>query len=292
MAERAERPAVTRVPADAATPATRASQASAVVTTPLPPQPWVRRHEQLVIGVIAVVVFSVAWQAVTMAQVWPKYFLPGPTDIAAAFGELVAEGELAQDLAISGQEFVIGYSLAALIGIVLGLLLGWYKRARYAFDPFITFFYATPRIVLLPLIIIWVGIGIESKIWIIFLGAFFAVLINTMAGVRSLDENLLRVARSFGATHLDVFRTIALPGSVPFILTGLRLATGHALIGIVVGEIVGAPHGIGRMMWIAGQTFQSARMFVGLFFLAITGVLLTYALQKLERHFDAWRPQR
>ncbi len=137
-----------------------------------------------------------------------------------------------------------------------------------------------------------VGIGIESKIWIVFLGAFFAVLINTMAGVRSLDENLLRVARSFGASQLDVFRTIALPGSVPFILTGLRLATGHALIGIVVGEIVGAPHGIGRMMWIAGQTFQSSRMFVGLFFLAITGVILTYALQKLERHFDAWRPQR
>lgn len=291
MAERAEHPAVTRVSPDASA-AARAPQPSAVVTTPLPPQAWFQRHEQLLIGLIAVVGFIVVWQLVANARIWSKLFLPGPSDIVVAFGELVAEGELAQDLAISGQEFVIGYTVAAVVGILLGLVLGWYRRIRYAFDPFITFFYATPRIVLLPLIIIWIGIGIESKIWIVFLGAFFAVLINTMAGVRSLDENLLRVARSFGATQVEVFRTIALPGSVPFILTGLRLATGHALIGIVVGEIVGAPHGIGRMMWIAGQTFQSARMFVGLFFLAITGVLLTYALQKLERHFDAWRPQR
>ncbi|HEV8670233.1 MAG TPA: ABC transporter permease [Candidatus Limnocylindria bacterium] len=292
MAERAERPAVARVAGEAPTAASRAPHAAAVVTTPLPRRSLFQQHEQLFIGVLTVVAFVVVWQLVANARIWSKLFLPGPSDIVVAFGELVAEGELAQDLAVSGQEFVIGYAIAAVIGIVLGLVLGWYRRARYALDPFITFFYATPRIVLLPLIIIWVGIGIESKIWIVFLGAFFAVLINTMAGVRSLDENLLRVARSFGATQLDVFRTIALPGSVPFILTGLRLATGHALIGIVVGEIVGAPHGIGRMMWIAGQTFQSARMFVGLFFLAGTGVVLTYALQKLERHFDAWRPQR
>jgi len=292
MAERAERPAVARAPSETPAPAASLPRAPAVVTTPLPPRAWFQRNEQLLIGVGTVVAFIVAWQLVANARIWSKLFLPGPSDIVVAFQELVVEGELAQDLAVSGQEFVIGYSLAAAIGIVLGLLLGWYRRARYALDPFITFFYATPRIVLLPLIIIWVGIGIESKIWIVFLGAFFAVLINTMAGVRSLDENLLRVARSFGASQLDVFRTIALPGSVPFILTGLRLATGHALIGIVVGEIVGAPHGIGRMMWIAGQTFQSSRMFVGLFFLAITGVILTYALQKLERHFDAWRPQR
>jgi NitT/TauT family transport system permease protein len=290
MAERVE-PTVAHV-AGAAEPATRATRASAVVTTPLPRQSWLRSHEQLVIGVLTVLAFMVVWQGVANARIWSKLFLPGPSDIVVAFGELVAEGELAQDLAVSGQEFAIGYGIAAVTGIVLGLLLGWYRRARYALDPFITFFYATPRIVLLPLIIVWVGIGIESKIWIVFLGAFFAVLINTMAGVRSLDENLLRVAHSFGAKQIDLFRTIALPGSVPFILTGLRLATGHALIGIVVGEIVGAPHGIGRMMWIAGQTFQSARMFVGLFFLATTGVILTYALQKLERHFDAWRPQR
>src|SRR5438093_747450 len=127
---------------------------------------------------------------------------------------------------------------------------------------------------------------------VIFVGAVFAILINTMAGVRSLDASLLRVARSFGAGDLHIFRTIALPGSVPFILTGLRLGTGHALIGVVVAEYVAAQHGLGRMMMIAGSTFQSSKVFVGLFLIAAAGLLLTYGLQRIERHFDAWRPQR
>jgi NitT/TauT family transport system permease protein len=263
-----------------------------VITTPLPEQSWFHKHEPLVIGTAAVIVFFGLWQIVGAARLVSKLFLPSPGDVIASFGDLVADGELAQDLAVSGQEFFIGYLAAALTGIVLGLLLGWYPRVRYAFDPFVNFLYATPRIVLLPLFIIWFGIGVESKIAVIFLGAFFAILINTTAGVRNLDAHLIRVAHSFGATDLDIFRTIALPGSVPFILTGLRLGIGHALIGVVVGELVAAQHGIGRMMAIAGATFQSSKVFAGLIIIAATAMLLTYALQRLERHFDAWRPQR
>jgi NitT/TauT family transport system permease protein len=263
-----------------------------VITTPLPPQTWFRRHEQLVIGTAAVLIFFAVWQAVGSARIVSRLFLPAPTDVVEAFSELVADGELARDLAVSGQEFFIGYFLAGATAIPLGLLLGWYPRARYALDPFVTFLYATPRIVLLPLFIIWLGIGVESKIAVIFLGAFFAVLINTTAGVRNLDSQLIRVARSLGAGDLVIFRTIALPGSVPFILTGLRLGIGHALIGVVVGELVAAQYGIGRMMAIAGATFQSSKVFAGLFLIASTGMVLTYVLQRLERHFDAWRPQR
>jgi len=263
-----------------------------IITTPLPERSWFHKHEPLVIGTAAVIVFFGLWQIVGTARIVSKLFLPSPSDVIVSFGDLIADGELAQDLAVSGQEFFIGYAAAAFTGIVLGLLLGWYPRVRYAFDPFVNFLYATPRIVLLPLFIIWFGIGVESKIAVIFLGAFFAILINTTAGVRNLDAHLIRVAHSFGATDLDIFRTIALPGSVPFILTGLRLGIGHALIGVVVGELVAAQHGIGRMMAIAGATFQSSKVFAGLFFIAATGMLLTYALQRLERHFDAWRPQR
>ena len=270
----------------------RVPRDSAVRTTPLPPRNWFQRHEALLIGTIAVTIFFSGWQGVASARIWSPLFLPGPADVWQAFVELVADGELAIDIAVSGQEFVIGYALAALVGIPFGLLLGWYPRLRYAFDPFITFFYATPRIVLIPLFIIWLGIGIESKIAVIYLGAVFAILINTIAGVRSLDASLLRVARSFGAGDLQIFRTIALPGSVPFILTGMRLGIGHALIGVVVAEYVAAQHGLGRMMMIAGSTFQSPKVFVGLFMIAAAGLVLTYALQRLERHFDAWRPQR
>jgi NitT/TauT family transport system permease protein len=271
---------------------TRVPHESPLRTTPLPPQNWFQKHEALLLGTLAVALFLVAWQGVASARIWSRLFLPGPVDVWDAFVELVKDGELATDIAVSGQEFVVGYGLAALVGIPFGLLLGWYPRLRFVFDPFITFFYATPRIVLIPLFIIWLGIGVESKIAVIYLGAVFAILINTMAGVRSLDASLLRVARSFGAGDLHIFRTIALPGSVPFILTGLRLGTGHALIGVVVAEYVAAQHGLGRMMMIAGSTFQSSKVFVGLFLIATAGLLLTYGLQRIERHFDAWRPQR
>jgi len=271
---------------------TRVPHESPLRTTPLPHQNWFQKHEALVIGTAAVVLFFAVWQAVGSARIVSRLFLPAPTDVVEAFTELVKDGELAQDLGYSGAEFGIGYVLAAVVAIPLGLLLGWYPRFRYALDPFVTFLYATPRIVLLPLFIIWFGIGMESKIAVIFLGAFFAILINTTAGVRNLDAHLIKVARSLGAGDLVIFKTIALPGSVPFILTGLRLGIGHALIGVVVGELVAAQHGIGRMMAIAGATFQSSKVFAGLFFIAAAGMLLTYALQRLERHFDAWRPQR
>jgi NitT/TauT family transport system permease protein len=260
-------------------------------TTPLPRESWFRRHEQLLIGVIAVFVFFAAWQAVASARVWSALFLPGPSDIAQAFRDLLVEEDVPLNLTYSGAEFAFGYVGAALVGIPLGLLLGWYPRARYALDPFITFLYATPRIVLLPLFIIWFGIGVESKIAVVFLGAIFAVLINTAAGVRNLDANLIKVARSFGASDLQLFRTIALPGSVPFILTGLRLGIGHALTGVIVGELVAAQFGVGQMMAVAGATFQSAKVFAGLFIIAGTGMLMTFTLQKLEQRFDAWRPR-
>lgn len=278
---------------EAATPAVGAPKSSAlVVTTSLPRRSWYRRHEPAITGTIAVIVFLIVWQLVANARIWSALFLPGPLDIVKAFDEIVQQGELGIDIATSAQEFVIGYALAAVIAIPLGMVLGWYPRARWALDPFVTFLYATPRIVLLPLFIIWFTIGIQSKIAVIFLGAFFAVLINTTAGVRNLDSQLIRVARSLGGNDLQIFRTIALPGSVPFILTGLRLGLGHALIGVVVGEYVAAQHGVGNAMMIAGQTFQSGQVFAYLIIIATAGLAMTLLLQRLERHFDAWRPQR
>src|SRR5260370_24382839 len=130
--------------------------------------------------------------------------------------------------------------------------MGWYRRLNYALDPFISFFYSTPRVALLPLLILWFGIGIWSKIAVVFLGSFFPVVINTIAGVRNLDAGLIKTSRSFGATDAQIFRTLALPGSVPFILAGLRLCVGHALMWVVVGELVGA-HARGRLIIAKGR---------------------------------------
>ncbi|MGH7760912.1 MAG: ABC transporter permease [Candidatus Dormibacteraceae bacterium] len=200
--------------------------------------------------------------------------------------------EIWLDLETSGVEVVYGFGLAIVIGLPVGIVMGWYKPIRYALDPFVSFFYSTPRIALTPLLVIWLGIGIWSKVAVIFLGAFFPIAINAMAGIRSLDPLLLRAARSFGARDSQIFRTIALPGTVPFILTGIRLGVGHALVGVVVAELIAAQYGIGKLMLDSFDVFNMATGFAALILIAVTGVVLTVAIQRMERRFDAWRPNR
>jgi NitT/TauT family transport system permease protein len=257
----------------------------------VPGQPSVlRRFEPYLFGGGAVALVLVFWQAVAGVRLVPALFLPGPLDIAGAEVEIFRSPDIWVDLATSGAELGAGFALAILAGLPIGLFMGWFRRVNHALDPFVSFLYATPRVALLPLLIIWFGIGIYSKIAVIFLGAFFPIAINTMAGIRSLDPSLLKAARSFGASHAKLFATVALPGSVPFILTGLRLGVGHALVGVVVGELVAAQHGIGYEMMVAGSTFQTPKVFAYLILLAGTGVVLTVLLQRIERRFDAWRP--
>jgi NitT/TauT family transport system permease protein len=168
--------------------------------------------------------------------------------------------------------------------------MGWYRRVAYVLDPFVNAFYATPRVALLPLVVIWVGIGIWSKIAIVFLGAVFPVLLSTYSGVRTTDARLLRAARSFGADDLQIFRTLILPGSVPFIVTGLRLGVGRALIGVVVGELYAATAGIGFLISVAGNSFQTDKVFVGVLLIALVGIVSMELLGRLERRFERWRP--
>ncbi|MBU8814696.1 ABC transporter permease [Mycolicibacterium goodii] len=241
-------------------------------------------------GTAAVVVALAVWQLVAALRIKPAIVLPGPTDVLAAFGQLFASETIWADLATSGRELLYGLLLATAVGLPLGLLIGWYRTLSYAAGPLINFLYATPRIALTPLLIIWLGIGQTSKIAIVFLMAIFPILINTASGVQNLDPAVVRVARCFGAGDMQIFRTIALPGSVPFIISGLRLAVGQALIGVFVAELSGATHGVGMLMNNAGQQFQTSVVFAGLFIFAVTGVLLTGALRAIERRFEAWRP--
>jgi len=250
-----------------------------------------RQYEPLIVGALSVAAVLTVWQLVANARVMPVLFLPGPTDVAQAFVQLFQAGDIWLDMATSGEELAIGFGMAIVVGLLIGLGMGWYTRFQYAMDPLVNFFYSTPRLVLLPLFIIWFGIDIQSKIAVIFLGALFPVIINTMAGVRNTEAALLRVARSFGASDALIFRRVVLPGSVPFILTGFRLGVGHALTGVVVGELIAARHGVGMLVAIAGQTFQTPKMLAGVMIIAGTGMLLTTILQRVENRFQSWRPQ-
>ena len=249
------------------------------------------RYEPLVVGTLSVALVLTVWQLVANARIMPFLFFPGPSDVAQAFVKLFQTDDIWLDIATSGEELGIGFGMAIVLGLLLGLGMGWYTRFQYAMDPLVNFFYSTPRLVLLPLFILWFGIDIQSKIAVIFLGALFPIIINTMSGVRNTEAALLRVARSFGASDALIFRRVVLPSSVPFIITGFRLGIGHALTGVVVGELIAARHGVGLLIATAGQTFQTPKMLAAVMLIAGTGMLLTTIFQRIENRFQSWRPQ-
>lgn len=250
-----------------------------------------RRIEPLLFGAIGVVAFLVIWQLVAASGVVAAILLPAPTEVAAALGTMFTSPGIGADLQASGLEFIAGFLLALAIGLPLGMLIGWYRRLAYALEPLINFFYSTPRIALMPILIIWFGIGLPSKIAVVFLGAVFPILINAAAGVRNVDKSLIQAARAFNASDRQMFRTVNLPACVPFILSGMRLAVGQGLIGVFVGELLGAQHGIGLLVANAGASFQTPTVLAGVALIAAAGVVLTNLLGIAERRFSSWRAQ-
>ena len=267
-------------------------RAGSAAETPLPEerQSWLRRRQNLLIGSAGVLVVLVVWQLVVEAGFVRPIILPGPLAIAKALKTMFSTPAILTDLAVSGSELAIGFGLAVVVGLVLGVAMGWYSRLNAALDPFVTFLYNTPRVALMPLLIIWFGIGIWSKVAVVFLGAFFPIVMSTADGIRGLDNSWVRAARSFGASDWQLFRTVALPGAVPFILTGFRLGIGHALIGVVVGELVAAQRGIGLILARAGQTFQTPTVFAAIVVVAVSGLILNSLLRLLEKRFQKWKP--
>jgi NitT/TauT family transport system permease protein len=256
-------------------------------------------QESKILGTSAVIVFLLLWEfmggALSVYNPIPflrinPMFMSAPSLIFKAAVGLFSSGEIYNDLKISSIEFFWGYILSVVVAIPFGILTGWYKRASYVFDPFVNAMNATPRVALLPLVIIWLGIGVLSKVGIIFLGAVFPMLINARDGVKTTPLNLINAARSFGASEWQVFKSVVFPSTLPFLITGLRIAVGRALVGVLVGELYAATAGIGFMITVAGATFQTDKVFVGVLIFAFSGIVLTEILDRIERRFDKWRP--
>ena len=258
------------------------------------------KQQKKILGTLSVLLFLLLWEFVggSLSVYDPipalrinPLFVSAPSLVWKAAVELAGTADFWNDLRVSGIEFFWGYVLSVVVAIPFGILTGWHKTIAYIFDPFINAMNATPRVALLPLVIIWLGIGILSKVGIIFLGAVFPLIINTRDGVKTTPANLLTAARSFGASEWQIFRSVVLPSTIPFILTGLRLAVGRALIGVLVGELYAATAGIGFMITVAGATFQTDKVFVGVLIFAISGMVLTSLIDRLEHRFDKWRPK-
>ena len=206
-----------------------------------------------------------------------------------AFLKLARSGELWKHTSVSLQEFALGYAAAAIVGILLGLLLATNQRMRDYVEPWVSFLYAVPLVAVAPLFIVAFGIGIMSKVIVIFLVAVFIILVNTEVGVLSTDPHLIEAARSFGATRTQIFRKVLLPAALPFIIAGLRLGMARGLVGVVVAELFGAKAGLGFLILASSQVFDTASLFVGVLVLAIGGYLGVELLKWIETRLAPWR---
>jgi ABC-type nitrate/sulfonate/bicarbonate transport system permease component len=253
---------------------------------------WYLKNERLLFGLIGFFSVVIAWELAVRFGFLKLIFISSPSKIVEAAQLEVRQGRIWGDIGVSLLEFSLGYLIAAVLGIVIGLVAGWFRRANYIVDPWLSALYATPDIALVPLIIIVLGIGLWAKVFVVFLTALFSVAVNALIGVQSTEPRLLEVATSFGASRFRVFRTVVLPSAVPFILTGLRLAAGRALVGMVLAELIAANQGIGFIISVAGATLNTGRLMLGVVLLGAFGVLLGEILRRVEQRFEVWRPQR
>jgi len=252
-----------------------------------------RRIEPTVLGSGTIVVMLLLWQVlpyfVPMKE-GTKLFFTVPSHIVGTLWTMFATGMIWAPLGVSAAAFACGLALAIVVGLPAGVLLGRSSTLNAMFDPFITAFNATPRLVFLPLLLLWFGIGMWSKVAIVFLGAVFPLLINTYEGVRNSDKLLINVVRSFGASEWDIARLVVVPNALPFIMVGLRLAIGRAILGVVVAEFFGSQDGLGVVMVRAASSFQVDFGFAGLIIFAALSLIMTGLVKLIEERLSRWRP--
>jgi len=253
-----------------------------------------QRFEPTMLGAGSIVVLLLVWQflphLVPMKE-GTKLFFTVPSQIASTLWTMIATGKIWAPLGVSASAFAIGLAMAILVGLPLGILLGRSPTLNAMFDPFVTAFNATPRLVFLPLLLLWFGIGLWSKVAVVFIGALFPLLINTYEGVRNADKLLINVVRSFGASEWDIARLVVVPNSLPFIMVGLRLAIGRAVLGVVVAEFFGSQEGLGVVMVRAASEFKVDVVFAGLIVFAALSLLMTGLVKLVEDRLSRWRPQ-
>ena len=255
---------------------------------------WQRTRELLSnwLGVIGIIAFFLAWELSTRLEIINPFYFPPFSKIIAKGYELFANGSIWEHMWFSLTNFLIGFAISVVLGVVMGVPMGWYRAVHKTFDPLLSGIYATPLIALLPLIIMMFGLGAVSKIIMTVLAAVFPILINTMVGIANTDNRLITMSRAFGARDSQIFMKVSLPGSLPYIVAGMRVALGRALVYIVVAEQYGAATGLGYLSSVAAQRFQMAAMFVPIIIIAGLGAGLNETLKAIETRLDKWKPQR
>jgi ABC-type nitrate/sulfonate/bicarbonate transport system permease component len=246
--------------------------------------------EPLVFGIIGFVVVLALWEAVVGLGLVRASLLSSPTRIVAAAIADTRSGLIWPHIRVSLLEWSVGYALAIAAGIPLGLLLGVFRRLEFVVDPWLSALYATPTVALVPLIILLFGVDIYSKFAVVFLEGFITLTVSTITGAHAADKRHLETAQSFRASRWLTFRSVTLPSSVPFILTGLRIAAGRCLVGVVVAEFIAANIGLGFYISLNGTTLNASRVMFGILLIGLFGIAVGQLLRRIERRFEVWRP--
>jgi NitT/TauT family transport system permease protein len=240
-------------------------------------------------SVIGIVGILVLWEVICQLELVPPLFLPAPSSILLAGWDMLTSGELHENVLASLFRIAVGYAIGAVCGIVFGLLLGFSRWVDAVLTPIVYSIYPIPKIALLPLIILWLGIGETPKFTMIALGVFFPVVINTYSGVKNVDSILIKAAVIFGSSHLNVIRKVILPGALPMIFAGLKLAAGTSLLLLVSAEMIAAQQGLGSMILHYGNLMITTKLMVGVLILSLLGLLFNRGLQWLERKLLPWK---
>lgn len=247
------------------------------------------RYRKALLGGLSVVLFFAAWQAIFLVVPFDPLFISKPSLIASGLVDLITSGDLLRDLAVSAVPFLYGFSAAVVIGVPLGIVMGWRVRVGYALDPLMTVFYASPLVALAPLVVIFFGVGVGGKTLIIFFLSVFPFIFNAYAGVHAVDRLLINVVRSLGGSERDLYFKVIFPSILPYIVAGARIAIGRALIGVLVGEFFAASEGIGYAISRFGDLFALDRMFACIIVIMIIAVVLTEGIRWTERTAFPWR---
>ncbi|HYM51803.1 MAG TPA: ABC transporter permease [Candidatus Limnocylindrales bacterium] len=237
-------------------------------------------------SIVAVLIF---WEVAADLHLISQYFFSSPSAIVATGLREVQEASFWSDLGISTLEFVVGYCLAMLVGIPLGFLIGWNRRTGYVLEPWLHGLNSTPTLALMPLVVLWFGLGIESKFAIVFISAMVPVVVNLYVGVRTLDPRLLRVARSFGARRRVLLRSIIIPGLLSFVFVAARIAVGRSVSGVVVGEFYASQSGLASRIFQAGINAQTSKLFFGALTITVLAMLGFRLVDAVQNRALAWR---
>ena len=248
-----------------------------------------RRQRELAVSVFSPVAVLVLWELAVRTRLLDARFFPAPTAIVGTFAATTASGELWSHVSATLARIAVGFLMGAVPALLLGVLLGLAPFARAFANPIIFALYPVPKVAILPLIMLIFGLGEMSKYVVVAIAVFFLVIVNTMAGVVQIDRIHFDVARNFGVSRRDVYARVVLPGALPQIFTGLKLAIGVALIVLVTAEFVGADTGVGVLIFQSWQVFAIERLFVGLVVVSFLGYLLSLAFDELERVAIPWR---